>query len=392
MKKKESSKYIQFAKWVIAVVASCILIYLAIRYVHVVVNSIAWIIQLGLPILIGVIIALILNIPLHFFEHKVFSRWIPLKSNTAKRNLGIFFSIISIIGIIVLALFLVIPELVQAIITLVNIGTDSITTISTLTNEINYSSLPFGNYLEKINIDWAALASWLQDLLPSFFNDLAVHIPDIISSSVGSLVNIILGLVFAIYILAQKEHLKSQTIHMIKIWVPERIGTTGMYIASVCTQSFRNFIVGQTMEAIILGTLCTVGMAILRLPYAPTIGVLVGVTAFIPYIGAYIGAVVGFIMILTINPFKAFVFVIFLVILQQVEGNVIYPKVVGNRINLPSIWVLAGLTIGGNLAGPIGMLLGVPTFSALYNLITEATKRQELKTKNAQREVQENES
>ena len=97
-------------------------------------------------------------------------------------------------------------------------------------------------------------------------------------------------------------------------------------------------------------------------------------------------------MILTINPFKAFVFVIFLVILQQVEGNVIYPKVVGNRINLPSIWVLAGLTIGGNLAGPIGMLLGVPTFSALYNLITEATKRQELKTKNAQREVQENES
>ena len=380
MKKKEASKDIKFAKWIIAVVASCILIYLAIRYVHVVVNSIAWIIQLGLPILIGVIIALILNIPLHFFEHKVFSRWIPLKSNTAKRNLGIFFSIISIIGIIVLALFLVIPELVQAIITLVNIGTDSITTILTLTNEINYSSLPFGNYLEKINIDWAALASWLQDLLPSFFNDLAVRIPDIISSSVGSLVNIILGLVFAVYILAQKEHLKSQTIHMIKIWVPERIGTTGMYIASVCTQSFRNFIVGQTMEAVILGSLCAVGMAILRLPYAPTIGVLVGVTAFIPYIGAYIGAIVGFVMILTVNPFKALIFVIFLVALQQVEGNIIYPKVVGHRINLPSIWVLAGLTIGGNLAGPIGMLLGVPAFSAAYNLITEATRKREKKT------------
>ena len=128
-------------------------------------------------------------------------------------------------------------------------------------------------------------------------------------------------------------------------------------------------------------------MAILRLPYAPTIGVLVGVTAFIPYIGAYIGAVVGFIMILTINPFKALIFVIFLVILQQIEGNVIYPKVVGNRINLPSIWVLAGLTIGGNLAGPIGMLLGVPTFSVLYNLIAEATKNQEFKIKNAKQEV-----
>jgi len=385
--KKETNKYMKLAKWIIAIVASCILIYLAIRYVKVVVNSIVWVLNLGAPILIGIILALILNIPLHFFEHQVFSKWIPIKSNTAKRNLGILFSIISIIGIITLVLFLVVPELVQAIITLVNIGTDSITIISTLTNEIDYSALPFGNYLEKVNIDWAALSAWLQDLLPSFFNDLAVRIPDIISSSVGSLVNIILGLVFAVYILAQKEHLKSQTIRLIQIWIPEKIGTIGMYIASVCTQSFRNFIVGQTMEAIILGTLCTIGMAILRLPYAPTIGVLVGVTAFIPYIGAYIGAIVGFIMILTINPFKALIFVIFLVILQQIEGNVIYPKVVGNRINLPSIWVLAGLTIGGNLAGPIGMLLGVPTFSALYNLIAEATKNQEVKIKNAKQEV-----
>lgn len=391
MQKNETNKYVKLAKWVIGVVASCILIYLAIRYVHVVVNSIWWIIQLVFPILIGVILALILNIPLHFFEHRVFSKWIPLKSKIVKRNLGILFSIICIIGIIVLALFLIVPELVQAIITLVNIGTDSINIISTLTNEIDYSSIPFGNYLEKINIDWTALATWLQDLLPSFFNDLAVRVPDMISSSVGNLVNIFLGLVFAVYILAQKEKLKSQTIHLVQVWIPEKVGTTGMYIASVCTQSFRNFIVGQTMEAIILGTLCTMGMAILRLPYAPTISVLVGVTAFIPYIGAYIGAIVGFVMILTINPFKALIFVIFLVILQQIEGNVIYPKVVGNRINLPSIWVLAGLTIGGNLAGPIGMLLGVPAFSALYNLITEATKMQEGKIRNTQKEAQKNE-
>lgn len=391
MQKNETNKYVKLAKWVIGVVASCILIYLAIRYVHVVVNSIWWIIQLVFPILIGVILALILNIPLHFFEHRVFSKWIPLKSKIVKRNLGILFSIICILGIIVLALFLIVPELVQAIITLVNIGTDSINIISTLTNKIDYSSIPFGNYLEKINIDWTVLATWLQGLLPSFFNDLAVRVPDLISSSVGNLVNIFLGLVFAVYILAQKEKLKSQTIHLVQVWIPEKVGTTGMYIASVCTQSFRNFIVGQTMEAIILGTLCTIGMAILRLPYAPTIGVLVGVTAFIPYIGAYIGAIVGFVMILTINPFKALIFVIFLVILQQIEGNVIYPKVVGNRINLPSIWVLAGLTVGGNLAGPIGMLLGVPAFSALYNLIIEATKIQESKIRNTQKEAQENE-
>lgn len=379
MQKIKTNKYLKPALWIVGIVSSCILIFLAIRYVHVVAQSIWWLIQLVLPLIIGIVLALILNVPLRFFEHRVFQNWLPIKSSSRRRNLSILLSLVSIIGVIFLALFLVLPELVQAIMTLVNIGTNSIHTISSFTNEIDYSVLPFGDYLEKINIDWNALATWLQDLLPSFLNDLASHVPDILTSSLGGFVNILLGLVFAIYILAKKEVLKAQTIRLIQVWIPKKLGNSCMYIASVCTESFRNFIVGQTMEAVILGSLCAVGMAILRLPYAPTIGVLVGVTAFIPYIGAYIGAIVGFVMILTVNPFKALIFVIFLVALQQVEGNIIYPKVVGHRINLPSIWVLAGLTIGGNLAGPIGMLLGVPAFSAAYNLITEATRNREKK-------------
>ena len=379
MQEIKTNKYLKPALWIVGIVSSCILIFLAIRYVHVVAQSIWWLIQLVLPLIIGIVLALILNVPLRFFEHRVFQNWLPIKSSSRRRNLSILLSLVSIIGVIFLALFLVLPELVQAIMTLVNIGTNSIHTISSFTNEIDYSVLPFGDYLEKINIDWNALATWLQDLLPSFLNDLASHVPDILTSSLGGFVNILLGLVFAIYILAKKEVLKAQTIRLIQVWIPKKLGNSCMYIASVCTESFRNFIVGQTMEAVILGSLCAVGMAILRLPYAPTIGVLVGVTAFIPYIGAYIGAIVGFVMILTVNPFKALIFVIFLVALQQVEGNIIYPKVVGHRINLPSIWVLAGLTIGGNLAGPIGMLLGVPAFSAAYNLITEATRNREKK-------------
>ena len=379
MQKIKTNKYLKPALWIVGIVSSCILIFLAIRYVHVVAQSIWWLIQLVLPLIIGIVLALILNVPLRFFEHRVFQNWLPIKSSSRRRNLSILLSLVSIIGVIFLALFLVLPELVQAIMTLVNIGTNSIHTISSFTNEIDYSVLPFGDYLEKINIDWNALATWLQDLLPSFLNDLASQVPDILTSSLGGFVNILLGLVFAIYILAKKEVLKAQTIRLIQVWIPKKLGNSCMYIASVCTESFRNFIVGQTMEAVILGSLCAVGMAILRLPYAPTIGVLVGVTAFIPYIGAYIGAIVGFVMILTVNPFKALIFVIFLVALQQVEGNIIYPKVVGHRINLPSIWVLAGLTIGGNLAGPIGMLLGVPAFSAAYNLITEATRNREKK-------------
>ena len=133
-------------------------------------------------------------------------------------------------------------------------------------------------------------------------------------------------------------------------------------------------------EAIILGTLCTIGMLILRLPYAPMIGALVGVTALIPYVGAFIATIIGAFLILTVNPFKAVVFVIFLLALQQVEGNLIYPRVVGAKINLPGMWVLAAITIGGNLAGPIGMLMGVPVTSAVYALLKEATDKQEARS------------
>ena len=134
---------------------------------------------------------------------------------------------------------------------------------------------------------------------------------------------------------------------------------------------------GQKTEAVILGTLCGVGMAILRIPYAPMVGALVGVTALILYVGAFLATVIGAFMILTVNPFKALVFVIYLLTLQQVEGNLIYPRVVGAKINLPAMWVLAAITVGGNLAGPIGMLLGVPAASAAYALLKEATTKKE---------------
>ena len=133
------------------------------------------------------------------------------------------------------------------------------------------------------------------------------------------------------------------------------------------------------MEAVILGTLCMVGMAILQIPYAPMIGALVGVTALIPVVGAFVGVIVGAIMILTVNPIKAVVFVVFLLVLQQIEGNMIYPKVVGSKINLPAIWVLAAVTVGGNIGGPLGMLLGVPIASAAYALLKEATCNRESK-------------
>lgn len=167
---------------------------------------------------------------------------------------------------------------------------------------------------------------------------------------------------------------------LIHAWFPEKTGVHLVHIVSVCNRSFRNFIVGQATEAVILGTLCTIGMLILRLPYAPMIGALVGVTALVPVVGAFIGTIAGAFLILTVSPLKAFIFVAYLMILQQIEGNLIYPKVVGSKINLPAIWVLAAVTVGGNLAGPFGMLLGVPAASAAYELLKEATVKREFQS------------
>lgn len=191
-----------------------------------------------------------------------------------------------------------------------------------------------------------------------------------VSSIAIGFMNFFIGLVFTI-----------QTRRLICAWLPEKSGALLIHIVSMRNVSFRNFIAGQAAEAVILGTLCTIGMLIFRLPYAPMVGALVGVTALIPIVGAYIGAIAGAFLILTVSPLKAFIFIIFLIVLQQLEGNLIYPKVVGSRVNLPSMWVLAAVTVGGNLAGPAGMLPGVPAASADYELLKEATIKRELKSK-----------
>ncbi len=284
---------------------------------------------------------------------------------------GIIVALILIIGVFVGVAFLVIPELINAISLIVQIVADVLEQLANFEKNDDLTHIPFEEYLSQI--DWLGLKSQLENWLKSQSGELMNHAVGAAGSIVSTVVTSVISLVFAIYILAQKETLKRQVSRLIHVWLPRRFGDIVIHIASVCSDTFRHFIAGQTIEAIILGTLCMIGMAILRIPYAPMIGALVGVTALIPVVGAFIGTIVGSIMILTVNPFKAFVFVVFLLILQQIEGNVIYPKVVGSKINLPAIWVLAAVTIGGNLAGPIGMLLGVPAVSACYALLKEAT-------------------
>ena len=358
------------AKWVIGVVSACILVYLGIRHIGTVAEAVGWLVNLLNPLLLGAVLALVLNVPMSMIEGLLLK-----KLRHSKRPLAILLALILVVGIFVGVAFLVIPELLNAIALLVQIVSEGLEQLAGLDNTGALAQMPLAEWTN--NIDWMRLSTQLETWLKEQSGNLAGHAMGAVGSVVNGVVSFVIGLVFAIYILSGKEKLKAQASRLLRVWLPERVSGGIIHVASVCAGTFNLFIAGQATEAIILGTLCMVGMAILRLPYAPMIGALVGVTALIPVVGAFVGTIVGAIMILTVAPFKAAVFVIYLLILQQIEGNVIYPRVVGSKINLPAIWVLAAVTIGGNLAGPFGMLLGVPAASAAYVLIKEATDLQE---------------
>lgn len=366
----------RITKWLIGVVTACILIYLAVRHIDMIAAGISWLIKLLFPILLGVVMALVLNVPMRPIE-----KHLHLKHEKAKRPLAILLSLILVLGIFTGVAFLVIPEIVDAVRLVAQIILSGIDQAASWEQTIDFSALPFGEYLEQVDIDWIQLRKNLEQWTISQRDVLLKQAAGALSSITTGFINFFIGLVFSIYTLANKEKLKVQTHRLIHAWLPEKLGVSLIHIASICNLSFRNFIAGQAMEAVILGTLCTIGMLILQLPYAPMVGALVGVTALIPIVGAFIGTVAGAFLILTVSPLKAFIFVAFLMTLQQIEGTLIYPKVVGSKINLPAMWVLAAVTVGGNLAGPVGMLLGVPVASAAYELLKEATAKRELKLK-----------
>ena len=365
----------KIAQWIIRIVSACILLYLGIRHISSIVQALGYLATLVKPILIGIILALMLNVPMSSIESRLLKN-----AKRGKRGIAILLALILVLGIFIGVAFLVIPELVSAFALILKIVTGGLDQLAQMESDGAFPQIPYIEYVA--DIDWLGLKNQLETWLKDSSGELMNHAVGAAESVVSAVVTGVLGLTFSIYILAAKEKLKNQVSRLIRVWLPRRLGNGILHVSSVCGQTFKLFIAGQATEAIILGTLCMVGMAILRLPYAPMIGALVGVTALIPIIGAFVGTVVGAIMILTVSPLKAVFFVLFILILQQVEGNVIYPRVVGSKINLPAIWVLAAVTVGGNIGGPIGMLLGVPAASAAHTLLKEATQKRELAAQN----------
>ena len=369
-------------KWIIGIIASCIVIFLSLQNIHSLTRAFLWCVGAVMPLAIGIMVAMVLNVPMSFVERQLWPEKQTPFTKALRRPLAFLISAIFIIGIVVGIFWLIIPELVEALKVIYNGALVYINRLSAMTPE-EIAELPFGKQL--LNVDWDKLLDTAQGWVKQQGGNIINTTVGTITSFVGGLFNFFMALAFSIYILFDKENLKRQLRRLIHAWVPSAPGQWVIHASRVISGNFRNFVSGQTLEALILGVLCMLGMLILRIPYAPMVGTLVGVSALIPVVGAFAGAFIGAFMILTVDPFKALIFLIFLILLQWVEGNLIYPKVMGSHINLPGIWVLAAVTVGGSVAGPVGMLLGVPITAAAYCLLREATEKQEAKGRTAKK-------
>ena len=333
------------------------------------------------PILIGLILAFVLNLllsPLERLWDKLF-----LKENSRpivkklRRPICLLLSFLIVLGIIFAVCFVVIPKLGSTVVDMVNTISAYVKTLDVRYDDLRATLEQYAITLPEIDLGKNDLLTKITDLLAKGGSALLNTTISVTTSVLSAVVNLLMGVVFSVYILAQKETLGRQIKQLLYAVFPEKRVTPFLAFLSRVSRTFSQFITGQTIEAVILGTLVLLGMLILRLPFAPVIAVLVGVTALIPILGSWIGAIVGALLILPSSFMQAIWFVVFLIVLQQIEGNLIYPHVVGKSVGLPGIWVFFAVIVGSGLGGIVGMLLGVPVCAVIYDEVRRAMRKRE---------------
>ena len=324
------------------------------------------------PLFIGFAIAFVLNRPCTFFcrhyERNLGQRWKKLG-----RPLAVLTSYLVLIAVMTALFSFVLPRVVASIQMLAGSLSGYIANLQTLLNEV-------ADYLdwETLDLDLSSLNQYLRELLNgvlSSMSNAAAQVMTVTGNIISMLVTLVLAVVFSIYMLAGREKLLRHGRMLLRAYLPQHWADTVSGVIDLTAEIFANFVSGQLIEACILGGLCALGTLFIQPDYAALIGVVIGVSALIPVAGAYIGAILSAFLLVMVNPVRALVFLIFLAVLQQIEGNVIYPRVVGTSIGLPGIWVLAAVTVGGGLFGLLGVLLSVPVASVIYALIKRDVSR-----------------
>ncbi len=342
-------------------------LFLCITYWSPAINLVGAVFSAASPVIIGLAAAYIINILMSFLEKYYFPSSRKNFVIASRRPVCMVLAIILLIGAVSLIVGLVIPELVDCITFLVKEIPPIIEKV--IASDFIKEHVPETVLTELYNINWRDYITKMSEVVVNGIGGAVDIIFTTVTSIFSGIVTAFISIIFTIYLLIDKDRLKAQALRMMKCYLPEKVNERALYTLKIFDKCFHRYIVGQVTEAVILGILCTIGMLIFGFPYSGMIGALIGFTALIPIAGAYIGAAVGAVMILTVSPLRALGFLVFIIALQQIEGNLIYPKVVGKSIGLPALWVLAAVTVGGGLFGVTGMLIGVPITAALYRIV-----------------------
>ena len=350
-------------------------LYLCVHYWPAFMGVIGSLIGAASPLIIGAALAYLVNILMSGYEKIYFPRSSKKAVLASRRPVCVIVAFITLISIIALIIGLVLPQFVACINLLISKIPDAMSSFIDFLEKFEILPEDIISTLEKI--DWKSRIGQIMDVLTSGIGDVMDVVVNTVTSVFSAIVTALLSTIFAVYLLMGKDTIGKQISRVMKIYLKKEVYGKIVYVRDILNDCFKKYIIGQCTEAVILGVLCAIGMWILKLPYAAMIGALIAFTALIPVAGAYIGAAVGAFMILTVSPAKALIFLIFLVVLQQLEGNIIYPRVVGSSMGLPGIWVLAAVTVGGGTMGVAGMLIGVPVAAALYRLLKNDVSRRE---------------
>jgi len=370
---------ITFKQLLMAITFAIVLSVLLFNF-SLVLNYLKSLLSIFSPIFLGMIFAFVLNVPLRAIENlmnKLMNKFNISWLKKIKRGLSMLLSILLVFSVITLLTVTVIPRVLEAI----NVLTQYVQKLLGNSNDIiewvKIGIEPFGNiqdYFKKLNLDW-------EELMKQAFGLISGGVPSLLSVTASfiltlfdSVINVILAFIIAIYILSGKEKLQKQSLSILRAVFSEKIYKKTVYILSMCNKRFAQYFVGQSTEALVLGVLCFVGMAILKIPYAPMISALLGVLALIPIVGPFIAVSLGTFMILMVNPIQALVFLIFFIVLQQIDGNFIYPRIVGSSVGLPPLLVISAIIIGGGLFKITGVFFAVPVMSVIYTIVKESVQ------------------
>lgn len=352
---------------------SCILLYWFLNDMERVKAMVGGFFGMIQPFLVGACIAFVLNVPMRAIEKQV--RKIP--NLPADRTISILLTLLVLVLVVLLVINLLIPQVRETAQIIAR-------QLPPFINRVEWNIQNFLRENPQIqrwlwentdmeDFDWGALAQQAIDLVTGSLGKVVGNTVDVVKNLISSIWSIFVSLVFSLYCLGNKERLARQARRILYSILPERWTDELIRIARLTNSTFSNFFSGQCIEVVILGSMFALTMTILRMPYVPLVSVLVAVTAFIPIVGAWVGCAVGALFILVNDPMQALAFVIMFLILQQIENNFIYPRVVGTSVGLPSMWTLAAVTVGADIMGVAGMVLMIPMCSVLYTLLSEFT-------------------